>query len=134
MEEKSPKTSDELALERTNLAYDRTALANDRTLMAWVRTATSLISFGFTIYKFFQEMVNAKEANVSHTLLTPRRVGLLLVMFGFLGLLLATIQYKIDDKRLRSQYNKLPRTFTPMIATLILILGLILMLGIIFRQ
>ena len=53
-----PKTSNELALERTTLADDRTDLAVertlmalDRTLMAWVRTATSLISFGFTIYK-----------------------------------------------------------------------------------
>ncbi len=41
----------------TELALDRTYLAHDRTLMAWVRTATSLISFGFTIYKFFQYMI-----------------------------------------------------------------------------
>ena len=38
----------------TKLAVDRTRLAYERTLMAWVRTATSLISFGFTIYKFFE--------------------------------------------------------------------------------
>ena len=37
----------------TRLAVDRTALAHERTLMAWIRTAASLISFGFTIYKFF---------------------------------------------------------------------------------
>ena len=38
----------------TRLAVERTRLAYERTLMAWTRTATSLISFGFTIYKFFQ--------------------------------------------------------------------------------
>src|SRR3989337_955177 len=38
----------------TKLAYERTNLAHERTLMSWVRTATSLITFGFTIYKFFQ--------------------------------------------------------------------------------
>ena len=38
----------------TRLAVERTRLAHERTLMAWVRTATSLISFGFTIYKFFE--------------------------------------------------------------------------------
>ena len=38
----------------TRLAADRTWLADERTLMAWIRTATSLISFGFTIYKFFE--------------------------------------------------------------------------------
>jgi putative membrane protein len=37
----------------TQLSIERTMLAHERTLMAWVRTATSLISFGFTIYKFF---------------------------------------------------------------------------------
>jgi len=38
----------------TRLAVDRTWLAHERTMLAWVRTAASLISFGFTIYKFFQ--------------------------------------------------------------------------------
>ena len=38
----------------TRLAVERTRLAYERTLMAWVRTGTSLISFGFTIYKFFE--------------------------------------------------------------------------------
>jgi Domain of unknown function (DUF202) len=38
----------------TRLAVERTRLAYERTLMAWVRTATALISFGFTIYKFFE--------------------------------------------------------------------------------
>ena len=36
------------------LALDRNKLAAERTLMAWVRTALSMISFGFTIYKFLQ--------------------------------------------------------------------------------
>ena len=38
----------------TQLALDRTWLAHERTLMAWIRTSVSMISFGFTIYKFFQ--------------------------------------------------------------------------------
>ena len=38
----------------TRLAISRTILAHDRTLMAWVRTSTSMTSFGFTIYTFFQ--------------------------------------------------------------------------------
>ena len=41
--------SEELST-NTRLAIDRTRLAYERTLMAWVRTATSLISFGFTIF------------------------------------------------------------------------------------
>ena len=38
----------------TRLAIDRTRLAYERTLMAWIRTAVSMITFGFTIYKFFE--------------------------------------------------------------------------------
>lgn len=50
-----PSTGTERPMDTsTKLAFERTNLAHERTLMAWVRTATSLISFGFTIYKFFQ--------------------------------------------------------------------------------
>jgi uncharacterized membrane protein YidH (DUF202 family) len=38
----------------TRLAFDRTRVAYERTMMAWIRTATSLITFGFAVYKFFQ--------------------------------------------------------------------------------
>ncbi len=38
----------------TRLSYERTFLAHERTLMAWVRTSSSLITFGFSIYKFFE--------------------------------------------------------------------------------
>ena len=34
------------------LAIDRTRMAAERSLMAWVRTALSMITFGFTFYKF----------------------------------------------------------------------------------
>ena len=36
------------------LAIDRTRMAAERSLMAWVRTALSVITFGFTFYKFMQ--------------------------------------------------------------------------------
>jgi len=39
------------ASESPLLAVDRTRLAHERTLMARVRTATSMISFGFSIAK-----------------------------------------------------------------------------------
>ena len=45
----------------TDLALRRTFMAYERTLMAWIRTATSLISFGFTIYKFFEYLVESGD-------------------------------------------------------------------------
>ena len=49
----------------TRLAVERTRLANERTLMAWIRTATSLIAFGFTIFKFFQYLATQEIAGRS---------------------------------------------------------------------
>jgi len=43
-----------LAHERTDAATTRTRMAAERTLMAWIRTSLSMISFGFTILKFFE--------------------------------------------------------------------------------
>ena len=37
----------------SRLALERTRIAYERTMMAWVRTATSMITFGFSVYKFF---------------------------------------------------------------------------------
>ncbi|MBK8983661.1 MAG: DUF202 domain-containing protein [Ignavibacteria bacterium] len=133
-EVKPEKSANELAADRTDLAYERTALANDRTLMAWVRTATSLISFGFTIYKFFQELVKSQQIEMSQRLLTPRIVGMILIVTGFLGLFLGFLQYRIDMKRLKASYNNIPRSFTPLIAVLVLLLGLMLFLAALFRQ
>lgn len=58
----------------TQLAVERTRLAHERTLMAWVRTAASLISFGFTIYKFFQYM-RGNRPDVVDGAIGPRDSG-----------------------------------------------------------
>ena len=48
-----PRTTPSAVDVSTRLAYERTFLAHERTLMAWVGAASSLITFGFSIYKFF---------------------------------------------------------------------------------
>jgi uncharacterized membrane protein YidH (DUF202 family) len=47
----------------TQLAIDRTWVAYERTMLAWVTTATSLITFGFSVYKFFQIIRETPHAN-----------------------------------------------------------------------
>jgi uncharacterized membrane protein YidH (DUF202 family) len=66
----------------TKLAFDRTWVAYERTMLAWVRTATSLITFGFSVYKFFQ-IVRA-EGDRSNHLIGARQFGLLLVVSAWL--------------------------------------------------
>jgi putative membrane protein len=68
-------------------------------MMAWIRTATSLISFGFSIYKFFQ-LEPPRRAEHAH-LIGPREFAIILVSIGLLSLLMATIQYRQQIRNLR---------------------------------
>ena len=69
----------------TRLAFDRTRVAYERTMMAWIRTATSLITFGFAVYKFFQ--IEAPSSSAGSHLIGPREFSLTLVGIGLFALL-----------------------------------------------
>jgi putative membrane protein len=119
-------------LSNTDLAFERTALAYERTLMAWVRTSISMISFGFTIYKFFQEWRNREQP--VQTIFTPRIVGMIMIMFGLIGLLFATVQHYTAIKKLKKDYPHVQRSLSSVLAILILMFGLALFLAALFRQ
>jgi putative membrane protein len=88
----SVKTANELAGDRTDLAIERTRMAANRTSMAWVRTGTSLISFGFTIYKVMQAALG--DTNVGLLKLAgARRLGLLLIALGTASIICGTFEY-----------------------------------------
>ena len=76
----------------TRLAVERTRLASERTLMAWIRTSTSLIAFGFTIFKFFQYL--STEEELRKAIVSPWVVGLLMIVIGLAGLTLAWCQHR----------------------------------------
>src|SRR5215510_15075387 len=97
-------------LTNTDLAFERTMLAHERTLMAWVRTAVSLISFGFTLYKFFQEW--RKTEQPVQSIFTPRIVGMIMILFGLLGLLFAEIQHRTAVRRLKRDYPKVQKSIS----------------------
>jgi putative membrane protein len=86
------KTANELADDRTDLAIERTVMAANRTSMAWVRTGTSLISFGFTIYKVMQAAVGDTQAGLLKVA-GPRRLGLLLIALGTSSIICGTVEY-----------------------------------------
>jgi putative membrane protein len=125
-----------LADERTDLAVMRTLQAFDRTLMAWVRTATSLISFGFTIYKVFQQLAQAAPER-GHHLLEPRGVALVLMALGVGGLIVADIDYRRQTKALKMrfhQYGPFMRSPASGVATVIAGLGILGFVLVILRQ
>jgi len=117
----------------TRLAVDRTRLSYERTLMAWIRTATSLITFGFSIYKFFQiELAGGPSSG--NRLIGPREFALLMISIGLLSLLMATFQNRRDLRALKAQYPDIPRSLARVVAALIAILGLLALIAVLFRE
>jgi putative membrane protein len=116
----------------TKLAYDRTRLAYERTMMAWVRTATSLITFGFTIYKFFQ--IESEKIAQDNQIIGTRGFSLLLVCIGLASLLLATLEYLWNIRLMRMQYPAIPRSLAMIVAALVAVLGILALTAMIFRQ
>jgi putative membrane protein len=118
-----------LALERTRIAYERT-------LMAWVRTGTSLITFGFAVYKFFQLEIAAitlREGLVTTAMVGPREFGLVLIGIGLLSLLIGTFEHGRDLMALHKHYPGMPYAGTRLIALVISVLGLLAFVGVVYR-
>ncbi len=114
------------------LAFDRTRLAHDRTMMSWVRTATSLITFGFAIYKFFElELTGRRQTD---RLIGPREFALMLISIGLVSLVMATIQHRRDRNELRALNPEVPRSWAALMAGLIALLGILTLLAVIFQQ
>ena len=128
---KAPRTSDELAVERTGLAAERTLMAADRSLMAWIRTALSMISFGFTIYKLLQGFEEA-GTHLPHAS-SPRTMGMFLTGMGTLAMVLGTIEYwyRLQDLRKQNSFAIWRPSFV--MALLMSVIGLFLFIAIIAK-
>jgi len=120
----------------TQLAVERTRLAYERTLMAWVRTATSLISFGFTIYKFFQFLHEENAGKMPHAehLIGPRPFALLMILVGLGTLGLATLQHRQHMQMLRAQGASIPSSLAMGLALLVVVIGFLGLFVVLFRQ
>jgi putative membrane protein len=100
-----------------------------------VRTATSLISFGFTIYKAFQYLREKEPGFAGEGLLSPRGFALLMISIGLTALALATIEHHRSLKALRSEYGHLvPHSLATVLAALIAILGIFGLLSVVLHQ
>ncbi len=115
----------------TKLAYQRTRLAQDNAVLAWIRTATSLITFGFTVYKFFQIELQGKVG--TGQLIGPRGFGLTMISLGLLSILLGTIEHRRAMKEMRAECPDMPRSTAGMLAALMAGLGIMALFVVIFR-
>ncbi|MFT3883218.1 MAG: DUF202 domain-containing protein [Gemmatales bacterium] len=113
------------AADQLTLALERTWLAHERTLMAWTRTATSLITFGFTLYKFFEYLHERGEVVRANQVLGARTFGLTMIGIGVLTLVIASVQHRIQTQRLRAHYPGAPFSLALLLACLIACLGVL---------
>ena len=123
------------AKDSTEMAVDRTVMAADRSLMAWVRTALSLISFGFTIYKFLdysREQLIATGKDL-HGISSPKIVGLYMIGMGILSLVFGILENVNTIKGLRERYSVRRKRYALGMAAMVTLFGLIIFLGIIFQ-
>lgn len=130
MSEQLPGTAPRLDT-ATTLAFERTRIAYERTMMAWIRTATSLITFGFSVYKFFE--FEMKNAPASQMLVGPRAFGLGLIVIGLLSMLVGTVEHARDLKSLRKQYIGMPKSMSGLVAIVVGALGLCALLAVLVR-
>ena len=120
------------------MSFQRTRMSADRTLMSVIRTSLSLIGFGFTIFKFFQDL---REAGTLTATAAPRNFGLTLVVFGLCLLvvgMLYHVRFMADLRTLRDEMksaglihseSKFPLSYTMVVATLLLLLGIAALLS-----
>jgi putative membrane protein len=137
-----PNSSFELASRNTGLALQRTRLAADRTLMAVIRTSLSLISFGFTIFKISQNLVDSKILKIGGSV---PHFGVGLVLLGVLMLIIGMVYHLQFMHVLRKQRRQLtqdglirgespfPASFTLITALILLVLGLTAIISMLYR-
>jgi putative membrane protein len=89
-----------------DLGYERTRMAADRTLMAWIRTSVSMISFGFTIYKFFQYLRESDVLTRELPHFGARNLGLALVAIGTFLMGIALVEHIIYMRSLSGWMNQ----------------------------
>jgi putative membrane protein len=113
----------------TLLALERTRVAYERTMMAWVRTGTSLITFGFAVYKFFQLDEAVKLSG--RMLVGPREFAIALILIGLLALVLGTMEHTRDLRSLRQHNPLLPGSLSRWVAVVMVLLGVVALLAVV---
>lgn len=127
------KTTNDLAVDRTDMAMVRTIMAADRTLMAWIRTSLSMLSFGFTIYKF---LLYVKESltNVAMKAEGPRRFAIVLIALGTVSMLFGLIDYYGMMKQYGRGAGRSPWSFGFFAGLITFLLGGYLLVGILINR
>ncbi len=105
-----PRSTNEMAEERTDLAFERSKMAMDRTTMGFMRTSISLIGFGFSIPMLFQ-VITGVPGLEDFPIERARFVGLFMLILAVFMLVTAIIQHVAYFRRL-AKATKTPFPFS----------------------
>lgn len=115
----------------TRLALERTRIAYERTMMAWVRTAASFITFGFSIYKFFE--IETAGLDIGPRLIGHQGFAIVLIVVGLLSLLVGKMEHSRDLRAMGEYYTDMPVSGTRVIALLVALAGAISFVAVLLR-
>jgi putative membrane protein len=126
----TPRSTNELAQDRTYLAWGRSVMALERTLMAWIRTSLSLIGFGFAIFKFLQVM---QQGGSAARVNAARNLGAFFIILGMSLLILAIFQFQKAMAKITQLSGRKPQFSLSLVGAIgVLLAGLITVLNTIF--
>lgn len=110
-------------------------MAADRSMMAWVRTGLSLITFGFTIYKFLdyarEELIATGKEVTDFS--SPKIIGLFLIGLGILSLLMGIIENEATIRVLKKNHSFNRMRYSLFISLILLVFGVILFLAVLLK-
>ncbi len=116
----------------TQLALRRTALAYDRTLMAWTRTGTSLISFGFSIYKFFD--LSGLKPPPGQRIIGPHLYAMTMILAGMISLAFGNYDHRVNTKALIAAGAAKVPARARWVSIAVGLLGILAMAAVVFHE
>lgn len=95
-----------------------------------------MISFGFTLYKFFQIEIDQLQTNPPHRVLSPRMFALIMIGTGLIALAMSTVPRRQSMKRLRAEsgISTVPVSIATIVAALFSLLGVLAFLAVLFQE
>jgi putative membrane protein len=133
VEFEEPKTSAKLASEHPDAGIARTLMAADRTLMAWVRTGLSMLSFGFTIYKFLVYVKESLSDQVTKPQ-GPRRFALVLISLGTVSMIFGIIDHYRTFQEYGKSSGRTPWNFPFFVGASVALLGAVLLMTMLMHR
>jgi putative membrane protein len=101
--------------------------------MAWIRTAFSMISFGFTIFKFFQYLGQSKALDNQQQGSGARNLGATMILLGTASLIGATWQHWRVLQQMKASGYPVGFSLSLVVAALITAVGVLAFVGAFIR-